>query len=284
MEKHDFGGCFNLNIQMKIITNADDFGYDEDSVNATIECFNKGSITSATIMPNMPGTHSALKFARMNPHFSFGVHLTFVSNGIEMPISDVLLIPRLVKKNGTFLGSNKLRMNAILGFLPVEQIEIEIAAQIERVLDSGVNISHIDSHGHIHKFNPFIQALVKILPKYGISRVRNVQNIYCNKRLLSPTGLIGPIWRRNIMNNFLTTNHFFMNTNFQNLNWVESILDRKLCGTLEVGFHPGSISHQEKWREYESRACNYFFELAMQKHIKFVGWKDIKKNIGSKLC
>ena len=38
----------------RLIINADDFGFSEDTVVATIELFNKGLLTSATMMPNMP--------------------------------------------------------------------------------------------------------------------------------------------------------------------------------------------------------------------------------------
>ena len=41
---------------MRIIINADDFGMDEDTVRATIECLEAGALTGATIMPNMPAT------------------------------------------------------------------------------------------------------------------------------------------------------------------------------------------------------------------------------------
>jgi hypothetical protein len=41
--------------RMKIITNVDDFGYSDDTVAATIECFEKGAPISATIMSKMPG-------------------------------------------------------------------------------------------------------------------------------------------------------------------------------------------------------------------------------------
>ena len=39
---------------MRLVLNADDFGYSDDTVEATIECFACGALTSATIMPAMP--------------------------------------------------------------------------------------------------------------------------------------------------------------------------------------------------------------------------------------
>ena len=38
---------------MQLIVNADDFGLSDDTADATIECFERGALTSATIMPAM---------------------------------------------------------------------------------------------------------------------------------------------------------------------------------------------------------------------------------------
>ena len=52
---------------------------------ATIECFEAGALTSATIMPGMPSTDEALAFARTRPDLSFGVHLTLTETAPNVP-------------------------------------------------------------------------------------------------------------------------------------------------------------------------------------------------------
>lgn len=262
-------------ILREIIINADDFGRDDDSTLATIECFVAGALTSATIMPKMPATDLAINFARGNPQHSYGVHLTFVRDTFESPVADPRLIPALVCEDGSFRPSNQLRLMALLGALPVDQISIEIAAQIEKVIESGISISHVDSHGHLHKFKPFVQALTETLPKYGLLGVRNVQNQYTHRALNSPTYWLGPYWRRRIMNNFVTTTHFFMGTNAHDPQWVQKILDRELEGVLEVGVHPGSPLHPEIWRDDERQACLAFAAEVRKREISLISWKDI---------
>lgn len=259
----------------RIITNADDFGYDQDSVLATIECFRAGALTSATIMPKMPATGLAIEFARENPQHAYGVHLTFVRDTVESPVSDPSLIPALVGENGAFFPSHQLRLKALLGNLPVDQLCIEISAQIERLIDSGVPISHVDSHGHLHKFKPFVQALAETLPRYGLSRVRNVQNQYTVTPLKSPTYWMGPYWRQRIMSHFVTTPHFFMGANANDPQWIEKILARPLNGVLEVGFHPGSPLHVEAWRNDEREACLAFALEARKRRFSLISWNDI---------
>ncbi len=259
----------------EIIVNADDFGYDRDSTLATIECFRVGALTSATIMPKMPATEMAIQFAQENPQHAYGVHLTFVRDTVESPVADPRLIPALVGEDGTFFHSHQLRLRALLGNIPVDQLCIEISAQIERLIDSGVPISHVDSHGHPHKFKPFVQALAETLPKYGLSRVRNVQNQYTVTPLKSPTYWMGPYWRRRIMNNFVTTPNFFMDTNANDPQWIEKILARPMSGVLEVGFHPGSPLHRETWRNNERLACLAFALEARKRNVSFISWNDI---------
>ena len=265
----------NQNTSQQIIVNADDFGYDQDTVEATIECFKAGALTSATIMPKMPATDSALDFARKNPQHAYGVHLTFVRDTVECPVADPRLIPALVNADGAFFPSHQLRLMALSGRLPVDQLCIEIAAQIERVRDCGVPISHVDSHGHLHKFRPFVQALAATLPRYGLSRVRNAQDQYTVMPLTSPTYWLGPFWRRRIMSHFATTPHFFMGTNASDPHWMKKILGRQLSGVLEVGFHPGSPLHADTWRNEERQACLAFALQARERGASLISWKDI---------
>lgn len=264
-----------LPARQQIIVNADDFGYDADSVLATIECFRAGALTSATIMPKMPATAVAVRFAREHPQHAYGVHLTFVRDTVESPVADPRLIPALVDKDGRFLSSHRLRLMALAGSIPVDQLCREISAQIERLIDCGIPISHVDSHGHLHKFKPFVQALAATLPRYGLSRVRNVQNQYTVSPLASPTYWMGPYWRRRIMNQFATTPHFFMGTNASDPQWIQKILTRPLNGILEVGFHPGSPHHVEAWRNGERLACLAFAAQARAQRVPFISWNDL---------
>lgn len=77
----------------KIIVNADDFGLDAHTVEWTIKGFERGALTSATIMAGMPATDEAIAWAKGHPEFSFGVHLYLVD---ETPMSEPKSIHSLV--------------------------------------------------------------------------------------------------------------------------------------------------------------------------------------------
>ena len=144
---------------MRVILHADDFGYDNDTVAATIDLFEKGCLSSASIMATMPAAGDALKYAAEHQMFSFGVHLTYV-DGLLPAIRNEK--SSLLDENRLFYPSNDVRRKALLFKLKQKEIISESLAQINLVKDVGVGVSHLDSHGHLHKFPAFLEALPKI--------------------------------------------------------------------------------------------------------------------------
>src|SRR4051812_27315794 len=130
---------------MPIILNADDFGHDEDTVRATIECFDRGALTSATIMPTMPATNIAVDYAKAHSQFSFGVHLTFSADTTEHPVLPPSQVPHLLQPDGRFFPTHILWPMALKGKIPVDELAREVAAQVQFLRDQGVPISHVDS-------------------------------------------------------------------------------------------------------------------------------------------
>jgi predicted glycoside hydrolase/deacetylase ChbG (UPF0249 family) len=257
---------------MRIILNADDFGMDQDTVDATIECFQRGALSSATIMPRMPATAKAVEFALKHPEFSFGIHLTYVTDTVEAPLSDPAAIPALVTPDGKFLESQTLRLLALRNRIPLDQIEAETAAQLSFLRDQGLSLSHVDSHGHLHKFRPFVRVLKRLLPRFGIKRVRSAQDTYLRRPLTSPTFWIGPFWRRRIMRNFLTTDHFFMPGSMNDARAMESWMPDESDASIEIGCHPG---YSEPWRNAERQAIQSFAVRAPQSGHRIITWNQI---------
>jgi len=258
---------------MRVILNADDFGSSEDTVAATIECFEQGALTSATIMPGMPATEQALEFARSRPDLSFGVHLTLVGDGTERPIADTAAVPGLTREDGTLLPTRTLRLRALAHSLPREQLDLELTAQIELVRSAGVPVSHVDSHRHVHKLPAVRNALARVLPSFGIRLVRNVQDVYLRRPLKSPTYWLGPLWRRQLMGRFTTTTHFYMPTSAADEGWPDRLLEvsANLGGSLEVGVHPG---YEDEWRNGERLSVLEFAHRARERGDELSGWRS----------
>src|SRR3990170_1779545 len=126
---------------MRLILHADDFGSSADTVRATIDCFEQEVLTSASIMPRMPATDQAIEFARSHPELDFGVHLTFVGDDEERPIMPPEQIPALATPAGRFRKTRDQRIRALLRRLPGEQIEREVACQLDAGREGGMGIT-----------------------------------------------------------------------------------------------------------------------------------------------
>jgi chitin disaccharide deacetylase len=254
----------------RVILHADDFGLNEDATDATIACFDGGTLTSATIMANMPATARAAAYAGTHPEFSFGAHLVYVD---ERPICDAAKIPTLVTGDGRFLPTPELRKRAMLGRISVEDVARETEAQLGRLRDLGVPLSHVDSHGHTHKLAPIRHALEVVLPRFGIRRVRTAQNVFAEQSLFRATRWLGHYWDKRIRQHWCTTDDFYMTSHEH-----EVLSDRQLDamlggeGVLEAGFHPGTI---ESWRAAEKLAVERFREACRKRGVPLITWNDV---------
>jgi len=259
---------------MRIVVNADDFGLTPDTVRATIAAVRAGHVTSATLMPGAPASGEALDFARATPGISFGVHLTFGGEGSDRTVAPPQEVPALVDSTGRLHAqTNTVRLKALLGRLPVSELEREIAAQIDWLRSHGVAVSHVDSHQHLHKYRPFREALTRVLPTVGIRRVRNVQDVYLRRPLVSPTVWLGRRWRADLMRRFETTEHLYMPGTAGDASWTALLHRPELwTSTIEVGVHPGE---DEEWRREEMQGAAEFAAEAGAAGAQLVTWLDI---------
>lgn len=255
--------------RLRVIINADDFGMDADTCRHTIACFQRGVLSSASIMPTMPAAHLACEFARLHNEFSYGVHLTFVRDTCEAPASPVALIGTLVDGSGRFRGSNAVRRRALTRRIDEEHVATEIEAQLARVRDFGVSISHVDSHGHLHKFPVFQRALERALRRFRVCCVRNQQNVYMRRAWRSPAYWLGKTWRPIANGPWHTTDWFFMPAGENVPCWPERLLASPLSGTLEVGVHPGGA---EYWRASERDEACRLAHLMKERRIPMIPW------------
>ena len=233
--------------QCRVVINADDFGWDDDVVDATIRCFRNGLMTSATISVTTEGATRALKFAKQNPQFSFGVHLCI---GWGRPVSDPRDIPSLVDRNGWLLSNHVHRRRGVCLGLRTSEVLREFSAQLDCVAGYGVPISHVDTHGHVHKLPQVMWALRLAAKRHGISKVRLAQNMYTKPRRRSPTYWLGGAANVVLRTMFTTTDYFF-NPEILGCpgDWWSEFLHALRPGCTELGVHPGL---REPWRRTQT--------------------------------
>jgi predicted glycoside hydrolase/deacetylase ChbG (UPF0249 family) len=150
-----------------MVVHADDFGETVEITRGICEAIDGGAVTSTTIMANMPGTADALpRVAALSSRASFGVHLNLCEG---RPLTSGRT---LVDAQGRFHRKRALFLRAVTGTLSLAEVEAEVSAQIALVHDAGVRISHVDGHKHLHQLPVVSAAVARVLPRFGIERVR----------------------------------------------------------------------------------------------------------------
>ena len=155
--------------ESRVVVNADDFGETEPITAGIAACIEKGTVTSTTILANMPATKRALAWAAPRSYdrrASFGVHLNLCEG---RPLT-----PR-AQPGGRTGPLHRKRIQGLRAFarrLDPADVEVELRAQISLVGDAGVEISHLDSHKHLHQLPGVGVVVARLAREFGLERVR----------------------------------------------------------------------------------------------------------------
>ena len=163
-----------------VIINADDFGLTRGVNEGIIKAFKDGILTSTTAMVNMPAFENAVVLAKENPGLGIGIHLVAT---LGRPVLPAGRIPGLVGSDGLFHRKYAfLVRNLVLGKIKIKEIEAEFSAQIEKFGNTGLRLTHVDSHQHVHMFPPILDVVVRLCKKYNISKIRKPNERYVISR------------------------------------------------------------------------------------------------------
>lgn len=148
---------------MKIIINADDFGYTKANTEGIIEGYKKGIIKSTTALMNMSYIEYGEKIAAGCSNLGIGVHLV-LTLGKSLTENKTL-----TDKDGNFFN----RKEIINHKLDLQEICLEFKAQIERYIKIfGHKPSHLDSHHGMHDYGNHYTVVKRLSEEYDLP-VRN---------------------------------------------------------------------------------------------------------------
>ena len=265
-----------------LIINADDFGLNEYINTGIIKGFKEGCITSTSLMCSAPAFEDAVALAKANPSLGIGIHLTLVG-GVK-PLLSPESIPSLLNEKGVFsLDYTQFIKQFSLGKVCKNEIRAELSAQIECGLSTGLKITHIDSHQHLHVLPGIIDIVIELCKKYDINKVRvPAESITWTGgysagfgRIIGRLGLTicSELARRKLKKaGILFPDHFFGMLAGGSLNetLVETIIDNLPDGYSEIMTHPGL--HSEELRHLYSWGYHWEDELSA-----FVAPRNIEK-------
>jgi predicted glycoside hydrolase/deacetylase ChbG (UPF0249 family) len=168
-------------MRKKLILNADDYGWDADASNAIIELIESDKLKNVTVLANHCNEVAFKKIGHYNSHISIGLHVC-LNEGL--PVSKNVF--SLHHPTGNFYSSKELFIKAISNKIKYEDVLREIKAQYYLLKDSGIDVSHADSHQHIHQYPILSAMIVQALKEIGITRIRNCKpiSIYDRRRII----------------------------------------------------------------------------------------------------
>jgi predicted glycoside hydrolase/deacetylase ChbG (UPF0249 family) len=196
-----------------LIVNADDFGFTRDVNDGIIEAHRHGILTAATLMANGTDFHHAHLLAKDYPSLDVGVHL-------------VLAGERALSRPAKSLPDSPY------GLLWDNSLDVyrEMDLQIRRVLDAGIQPTHLDTHKHTHILPKVARALARLAHAYQIPWVRRpLPRLGCwSARILQRAGC-------------RMTDHFagFRETGRLDTPELIRLLRRLPDGLTELMVHPG---------------------------------------------
>jgi chitin disaccharide deacetylase len=220
----------------RVIINADDLGMSE-AVNAAIfDLMSQRRVTSATLMANGPAFKQAAACTRHFPRCSFGIHLNLTQFA---PLTSAAI---LTGPDG-MMSRNIERQR--FGPKMLAACYRELCAQVDRVASAGVEISHFDSHNHVHTKPQLLPVIKALQSRYRIRKVRISKNIYTGAQPVSPV-----LARMKTAYNWALRHYFATRTTdgFTELLSYHAESSRReiRCRSVELMVHPGASYSTEE--------------------------------------
>lgn len=166
---------------MKLIVNADDFGFSKEVNVNIVKCHQEGIVTSATILSGGKEFDDAIQLAKENPKLGIGVHLA-VDGPYNIGKKYNTLIDSQTEEFYEGLVALKKIRNGDFNF---EELVSEYSLQIEKVKNEGITITHLDHHHHLHLYFPILKAMIEVAKKYEIPYIRSQKLMYATNNSFS---------------------------------------------------------------------------------------------------
>lgn len=278
----------------KLIINADDFGMSNEVNEGTKKGISQGIITSVSVMVNMPHFEDAIKFLKKNPRVSVGLHFN-ITEGKS------LLLPKdaknLIREDDSFYHWPQLVTRVASKSIKKTEIENELKKQYMILKNTGLPITHIDSHHHVHLY----PSIFKIVSAFANKeKIQSLRGNYFNSWNLTLGVWKKPIITQVIVNSALLLSnlrhsdnkHLYEINRFYDINWGKDLSSKELLqilenlpeGTTEFICHLAveSATGNKKFLTSRYRALRLLTDNDVKRHltangITLVGHKDLRE-------
>jgi predicted glycoside hydrolase/deacetylase ChbG (UPF0249 family) len=285
--------------EKRLIVNADDLGMSRGITDGILIAHRYGILTSASLMVNMPASEYAIERLASAPRLGIGIHLNICQGA---PVLPAHAVPSLVNAAGEFHPPHEMIRRLWRWHVDLEELENEFRAQIRWARIRGVEITHADSHHHMHIYPAALLPFARALATEGVFRARASRCVQWAEQAMLGGPHEGSVARRlmvqayraavdsTVFRNLESPDRriSFLSRGRQNPRHLErawrNTLDRFRRGTYELACHPGlpELGFSEtdtiaRQREYEFRwLTDHELRAAVERNgIQLITYRDL---------
>jgi hopanoid biosynthesis associated protein HpnK len=243
---------------MQIILNADDFGRTPAINAAVVQAHQQGVLTATSLMAGAEAAEEAVALARTLPELAVGLHLVVVGGKAALSHRQA---PHIVDEQGRF-SNDPFGAGLRYAFSRTARQELacEMEAQFERFMATGLPLSHVDGHMHMHMHPTVLKLLVPLAVQYGAQGIRvprddlrlglRYDRRHAGTKILWATafGLLARAQMRFIRSHPLAVTdrvYGLMQTGQMSEEYVIWLLHRINVPTAEIYLHPSTVPLDE---------------------------------------
>ncbi len=280
-----------------LIVNGDDFGLSSQVNAGILHAHRHGILTNASLMVAAPAWEEAVELARSTPSLGVGLHVTLVQGWAVLSRQALRTI---IDSEGNF-AHNPTRAGLQYYFSPRarEEVRAECRAQIERFLETGLPLSHIDGHLNIHMHPVVMDALLALVQEYHIPAMRLTREDLTTSLTLDPRHSLRKRWESVVFTPLARTtekklqraripypDHLFglYQSGALDEPYLRGLFPRLQAGVTELYCHPAGrpCPEVERWmptyrREVELTALTNptVRAMAAEENIRFISYRDL---------
>ena len=267
-----------------LVIHADDMGLAQSVNAACIKAFGENGVTSGSIMVPCPWSLEITDYVKKHPGMDVGIHLTMTAEwelfkwGGVSPSDQIL---SLLDQNGYFYPT----VEALGKAAKAEEAERELKAQINKIIQSGIQPTHFDTHMGSVLANP---ELVKIY--LGLAEEYNIPILFPRAYL----GWFPPEMSKALESKaFLLDNLFMLEPSMISGKWIDPY--KKAIKELKPGLNQiivhigydndelkaickGHDDYGSSWRQKDLDLIlsQEFKDLLKKNNIILIGWGQIR--------
>jgi len=288
----------------QLIVTADDFGLARGINEAVEKAHRDGVVTAASLIVNGGAFESAVDVLKRNPRLDAGLHLNLTEG---CPVTPLDGIPSLANSSG-FLYHHPFELLKALIRRRVRLIDLEteIGGQLQKVSASGVRVTHLDGHKHVHVVPQVFDLVCRLAPVYGIQAVRSTVERapkLCSLIVRNP-GAAGQVLKQYVFGKTLSATfvmarsrngHRVLNTpdrfygitqtGFLDMPTFADMISSLPSGVSELMCHPGYVDeelmraptrlHLQRERELELLTGCEARDLLKQAGVELISYRDL---------